>query len=121
MRVREVVSVEPNTDWAESTRRSVDALGNVRVVNSPVAEAGPRLLADPRFDVVIVDHTHETSMSRPAALKLLSDSVTIAVLDDSDRTDYRFEHMSEWQAERFVSLRPRPFAATETTIFTRNV
>ena len=45
----------------------------------------------------------------------------MSVLDDFDWAMNRpaFELLREWPHRRFIGVRPRPFQATETTIFRR--
>jgi hypothetical protein len=121
-RVAEVVSIEPNPEWADATRAKLAHVPQATVVTGPVAEIAPALLRDPRFDVVVVDHTHEPGLSRPAAMAQLGEQVKIAVLDDSDRPEYADVDRTMgpgWMVERYVSLRSAPLAATETSIFLR--
>lgn len=116
-RVGAVVSVEPNQEWLKIVRSRTKDRGNVQLVASTVADYLP---AAP-FDVVIVDHNDEPTMTRPAAVDAVKDTARIIVLDDSDRIEYRTVEsaLKGWTVERFMGFRPRPLRVTETTIFRR--
>jgi hypothetical protein len=120
-RVGRVVSVEPDPEWRLHVSRSIEHLENVQLISESIRGAFGRLSSD-SFDVVIVDHSEAAGdMSRLDALAELRSSVSIAVLDDSDRPGYAEADrlMSTWRAARYKSYRSRPLAPTETTIFTR--
>lgn len=118
-RVRRVVSIEPNRSWAEQTRRRTAGMSNVEIVHADVADAGPDLLGDPGFTVVVIDHTDEPEMSRPEAFRHVSAAARLVILDDSDRPSYQNIGTEGWDVERHVAFRSRPLHPTETSLFRR--
>lgn len=120
-RVRSVVSLESDEEWAERTKAATANKSNVTVIAGDMARIGPDTLCNDVWDVVIVDHLDTDGFTRVDALRALGDRPSIAVLDDSDRPSYRAadEVMMGWVVERHVSLKPRPLQPAETTIFLR--
>ena len=120
-RVGRVVSVEPDPQWHRQVSQSIEHLANVQLISDSIRGAFGRLSSE-SFDVVIVDHFEDSGdMSRLDALEELRSSVSIAVLDDSDRPAYSAADrlMSAWRVARYISYRSKPLAPTETTIYTR--
>lgn len=118
-RVKSVVSIEPDAEWAARTRAATQDR-DVQVLVGSIEDLVPAQLAGDDFDVIIVDH-REAQLSRVDALAAVGSRAQIVVLDDSDRSEYAAadEVMKEWRAERYVSFRAQPLVPTETTVYLR--
>jgi hypothetical protein len=117
-RVGHITSVEPDPEWYERTKRAISAHPNVQLLHGPVSLLAPELLHSDMFDVVVVDHC-EDEFTRCDALRSVGDSVSLLVLDDSDRYPEADTLMCGWVRERYVSFRSWPMVPTETTIYLR--
>jgi hypothetical protein len=116
-RVHSVVSIEPDQEWFEVTETRTASRPNVELLPMSVAQYFSSRSSS--FDVVIVDHTDETDMTRPMAVEKVRGFAKVIVLDDSDRESYSEVDrlLSSWRIERFVGLRSWPLRVTETTIY----
>jgi hypothetical protein len=124
-RVRRVVSLEPNPDWAERVQMDLRKVANAEVRVGAVEDLFVASFLEIRPTVLIVDHSDEPRLSRTDAIRLAVRNGTaprLIVLDDSDRQGYRLtrEILIGWAADRFTGFRDRPLRLTETTLFTRS-
>jgi hypothetical protein len=119
-RAGHVLSIEPDPAWAAKVRALVVNPG-VKVQEGSIATVLASLDPLERFDVAVVDHIDEPGMTRVDAIRILAARVGAVVLDDSDRKEYDGveDLMPGWETHRYVGLRSKPFALTETTIFLR--
>jgi hypothetical protein len=123
-RVRRVVSLEPNPEWAERVQFELRDFGNAEVRVGTIEDLFVATFLEIRPTVLIVDHSDEPRLSRTDAIRLAvrnGSPPRLIVLDDSDRTDYRLagKILGAWSANRFTGFRDRPMRLTETTVFTR--
>jgi hypothetical protein len=123
-RVRRVVSLEPNPEWAERVQFGLRNFRNAEVRVGTIEDLFVATFLEIRPTVLIVDHLDEPRLSRTDAVRLaVRNGVPprLIVLDDSDRMGYRLagKILGTWSAKRFTGFRDRPMRLTETTVFTR--
>jgi hypothetical protein len=123
-RVRRVVSLEPNRDWAERVQFELRKFGNAEVRVGMMEDLFVATFLEIRPTVLIVDHSDEPQLSRTDAIRLAvrnGSAPRLIVLDDSDRKGYRLARdiLIGWSANRFTGFRDKPMRLTETTVFTR--
>ena len=123
-RVRRVVSLEPNPEWAERVQFELRNCGNAEVRSGTIEDLFVATFLEIRPTVLIVDHSDEPCLSRTDAIRLaVRNGVPprLIVLDDSDRMAYCLagKILGAWSANRFTGFRDRPMRLTETTVFTR--
>jgi hypothetical protein len=120
-RTKTTTSIEDHDEWADRVAVMLAGVGNVELRRTHSIKEGLVGLDGVEFDVAIVDHIDTPELSRVDAVRMLKDRAGVIVLDDSDRAAYIDADtvLSGWRRERFVSLRAKPFQATETTIYSR--
>jgi len=125
-RVRRVVSLEPNPEWAQRVRDELRNFGNAEVREGTIEDLFVATFLEIAPTVLIVDHSDEPRLSRTDAIRLAvrnGAAPRLIVLDDSDRTGYRLagEILGAWSANRFTGFLDKPLRLTETTVFTRTL
>jgi predicted O-methyltransferase YrrM len=127
-RARKVVTVEDDLDWHGRVKRQLVAQGvmNCDLSLRPLADFPDFLasLAEPDFDVIIVDNNEGDGVTRLDCLRAAKGRVRpggLLLLDDSDWPHLRHAHdlVPDWEARRFVGIKSVPFRAVETTVFVR--
>jgi hypothetical protein len=123
-RVRRVVSLEPNPEWAERVQFELRNCENAEVRSGTIEDLFVATFLEIRPTVLIVDHSDEPRLSRTDAIRLAVRNGApprLIVLDDSDRMAYCLAGtiLGAWSANRFTGFRDRPMRLTETTVFTR--
>lgn len=123
-RVRRVVSLEPDSFWAQRVKAQLANRPNAEVRVGSIEELFAAAFLELRPTVLIVDHSDEPRFSRTDAIRLaLKDGALprMIVLDDSDRSLYRpvIDVLGRWSMSRFTGFRDKPLRLTETTVFTR--
>jgi predicted O-methyltransferase YrrM len=127
-RARRVVTVEDDPNWYETINRRLSAedVKNCQLSLCPIADFPDFLarMADPEFDMIVVDNHGGDGITRLDCLRAAKDKVRaggLLVLDDSDWAPHRQAHelVPDWRARRFVGVKSEPFRVVETTIFVR--
>ena len=128
-RAARVISLEHDPAWASRVQADLDVarLTNVELHVVPVHEFNATLqrsLGKVEVDLLLVDQTdagHGGRVESVALGRTLVRPGGFLVLDDSDWpvNSPAFALLHDWSSERFVGIRPRPYQATETTVFRR--
>jgi predicted O-methyltransferase YrrM len=128
-RAGNVESVENNAEWHRQVSQQLADSGvtNCLLTWLDSSEEFPGYLErfdNDSFDLIVVDGHEPWPGHRLECLKVARTKVKpggLILLDDSDRPEYRGadELVPGWAVERFIAVKPFPFAAVETSIFRR--
>jgi SAM-dependent methyltransferase len=115
-RVGELVSCETDASWCEELRQKVDA--DIRLMQIEQVPAFLESQTPQSYDLVFVDCSGDRLRLLPRASELVKPGGFL-LLDNSERYPLARGLLPGWSVDVFVGALPRPFCASETSIFRR--